>query len=224
MPYLITHSLISSWNYLYSCYESAYDSAWESFMKTLNREPTEVTEEMHNGLVFEDLVYKIASYKREPISLNNGEYGLALGDCIEPLGNKWISGANEVAKYLYDAQTQVKLSTTMTVDGIDLFVYGILDGLKEGVIYDVKFSNKSFHSADLAGKYLDSSQHPTYFALCPEATKFVYLVSDGEDVYTEVYTPKITRPFAEIASEFLTSLKVMNLLDVYKEKWLTKAS
>lgn len=253
MSYLITQSLISSWNYLFSCtgmYEHLYDSAYESFMQTLNRVPTETTPEMQNGIDFENLCYTLATTKplkqfdhgrtveydfckfpygeidgvRTPEQLPNGEWGYVYGDIIEPIPNskEWLSGAWQIVPYLKNAQLQVKLSSEITVNGLDLYVFGILDGLKEGVIYDVKFSNKSFHSADLAGKYLESPQHPTYFQLCPEAKKFIYLVSDGEDLYTEIYTPKITRPFTEIASEFLTSIEQMGLLDVYKEKWQSK--
>jgi len=224
MSYLITQSLISAWNYLFSCYEQAYDSAYESFMQTLNRVPTETTPEMQNGIDFENLCYTLAQSDKEPVLLPNGEWAYTYGDVIEPIPNSkdWYEGAKQIVPYLRNAQLQVKLSSEVTVNGIDLYVFGILDGLKEGVIYDVKFSNKSFHSADLAGKYLESPQHPTYFQLCPEAKKFIYLVSDGEDLYTEIYTPKITRPFTEIASEFLTSIENMGLLDTYKEKWQSK--
>lgn len=105
---------------------------------------------------------------------------------------------------------------------MDLLLYGILDALKAGTIYDVKFSNKSFGSAELAGKYLDSPQHSAYFYLIPEAHTFKYLVSDGEDLYTETYTRDATIPFPELAKMFLTSLDAMRLLDVYKEHWKSK--
>lgn len=86
----------------------------------------------------------------------------------------------------------------------------------------MKFLNKSFNSADLAGKYLNSAQHPAYFYLVPEAVEFIYLVSDGEDLYTERYTPDSCRPFEDIAKEFIQSLKCMGLYEVYKEHWKAK--
>ena len=117
--------------------------------------------------------------------------------------SKWENGIKRVATVIKGAQTQVKAYNELTVAGTDLLVYGVLDALKAGTIFDVKFINKSFGSAELAGKYLDCSQHPAYFYIVPEAQKFVYLVSDGEDLYTETYTPHNSRPFAEIAKEFL---------------------
>ena len=94
--------------------------------------------------------------------------------------------------------------------------------MKAGSIYDVKFLNKSFGSADLAGKYLHSPQHPAYLYLAPEALDFTYLVSDGQDLYTERYTRRMARPIQDIASEFIRFLRVSGLMDVYREKWKAK--
>ena len=104
---------------------------------------------------------------------------------------------------------------------VTVLVELLRDALKAGIIYDVKFSNKGFGSADLAGKYLDSPQHSTYFYILPEARAFQYLVSDGVDLYTETYTPAQSRPLSEIVDEFIRSLEAMKLLDVYKAKWLS---
>lgn len=204
--YLLTHSLVNSWVYLMDCYEAAYDNAYEDFIKTLNREPKEPTEAMMNGREFEDLVYQIADGRPHP-KLEN---------------HKWYAGASELAKFIANAPDQIPLYGNTKIHGMDILVYGILDSLKAGVIYDVKFSNKSFGSADIVGKYLNSPQHPTYFFLCPEATDFVYLISDGEDIYTERYTRKMTRDFHEVAEEFFSFLETANLLETYKEKWDTE--
>ena len=205
MPrYLITKSLIESWSYFYSCHEKYESDAMNRFLKTLKREPVEESEAMANGREFEDEVYKQAS-----------------GIARKP-HRKWENGIRDVAAFIEGAQTQVKAYNELTVNGIDLLVYGVLDALKAGTIYDVKFSNTKFKDADLAGKYFDCSQHPAYFYIVPEAQKFIYLVSDGEDLYTETYTPHNSRPFAEIAKEFLDSLEAMNLLELYKEKWVCR--
>ena len=117
---------------------------------------------------------------------------------------------------------QIKAQRELSLGSMSLLVYGIMDALKAGIIYDVKFSNKGFGSAELAGKYLDSPQHPAYFYIEPEAREFQYLVSDGVDLYTETYTRANSRPFKEIAEEFLASLDAMNLLSIYKEKWAAR--
>lgn len=204
MRYLITQSLISSWNYLHSCREECEEEAYADFLATLNREPKEATKAMQNGIDFENLVYSIAA-------------GRVLDESV-----KWFYGASAVATYIKGTPVQVKAQRELTIGDTTILAYGILDALKAGTIYDVKFSNKSFGSADLAGKYLDSPQHPAYLYMVPESSRFVYLVSDGNDLYTEEYTRKNTRPFEDIVKEFLESLKAMNLLDVYKAKWESK--
>ena len=210
MRYLITQSLIGSWNYLMSCREENYEEVYQDFLNTLNRVPRQSTPEMQNGIDFENIVYSLAND-----TFQQAEYP------DEPGQHKWYAGAKAVADVIKGAPVQVKAYRDLTVGDMDFLVYGIMDALKAGVIYDVKFSNKSFGSAELAGKYLDSPQHPTYFYLEPEATEFQYLVSDGTDLYTETYTRKNSRPFPEIVSEFIGSLAAMNLLDVYKDKWAT---
>ena len=204
MSYLITQSLVSSWNYLHQCREESQESAYNDFLNTLNRITKETTPEMQNGIDFENEVYKAAA---------------GIPRSAHP---KWENGINAVATLIKGAPVQVTAQRELTIGSMNLLVYGVLDALKAGTIFDVKFSNKGFGSAELAGKYLDSPQHPTYFFIVPEAQEFKYLVSDGEDLYTECYTRKNSRPFEDIAKEFLESLEAMKLLDIYKSKWVAK--
>lgn len=204
MSYIITQTLLSSWGYVFSCHEEYREDAYMSFINTLNRIPKESTLEIQNGIDFENEVYKEA-----------------LGISREP-HKKWERGIKAVATPLIGSTVQVKAQRELSVGGLDLLAYGILDALKAGTIYDVKFSNKSFGSAELAGKYLDSPQHPAYLYMVPEAREFTYLVSDSEDLYTETYTRKNSRPFSEIVEEFLQSIDAMGLMPVYREKWQAK--
>lgn len=221
MRYLITQSLLGSWGYLFSCMEEYHDQAYEDFLTTLRREKKETTPEMQNGIDFENLVYEIAEGLYQP-ELELGDPVRAMGDTVitqKYSYHKWYNGAKAVATVIKGAQVQVKASRELTVAGMDFLVYGILDALKAGSIYDVKFLNKSFGSAELAGKYLESPQHHAYFYLIPEAVDFTYLVSDGQDLYTERYTPDMCKPFPDIVSQFIASITSMGLLDVYKEHW-----
>ena len=202
--YLITKSLIEAWSYAYSCYESVAGDAYQSFLATLRKEPVTQSEEMLNGIAFEDDVYALCA---DPNAL---------------VHEQWYNGAHLVAKEFAGARLQVRMQRELSVHGMDFLVYGILDGLKAGVIKDCKYSNKGFGSADLQGKYLECSQHPAYFYLVPSAYRFDYVVSDGEDIYIESYTPGNTRPFADIVDEFIRSLEDMGLLEEYKAHWQTK--
>lgn len=199
--YLITQSLLASWNYVFSCYETNNDQAYSDFIETLNRKKRETTDAMKNGIDFENEVYKQS--KGEPRSPHP----------------KWESGIKAVAEIIKGAPVQITVQRELQVSGYQLLVYGIMDSLKAGTIYDVKFCNKSFHSAELAGKYIDSPQHPAYLYAVPEAQRFIYLVSDGTDLYTETYTRNNSKPFEDIAKSFIFFLETSGLMPVYKEKW-----
>ena len=202
MRYLITQSLLSAWSYLFDCYEGCEEDAKTDFLNALNRVPKEKTQAMLNGIEFESEVYRQAhGLSREP-------------------HEKWETGIRKVAKIIGSAPVQVKAKREIAVGGMTFLVYGILDALKAGVIYDVKFYNKSLGADDVYGKYLGSPQHPTYFYIVPEATEFRYLVCDGEDVYEESYDKENTRDIGEIIGHFIDWLAQEDLLTVYKEKWV----
>ena len=202
--YLITQSLLSAWSYVHSCYEGCEEDAMESFLAALRREPSEITEAMQNGIDFENAVYAEASGQ------------------MRPPHEKWEHGIQQVAAFLKGAQFQVRVQREIRVAGMTFLVYGVLDALHEGIIEDIKFKNKSFGSLDLAGEYFDSPQHPFYFFLVPEARMFRYLVSDGQDIYIEQYTPDETQDAGELIAEFVEFLNVTGLMDTYKQYWAAR--
>lgn len=197
--YLVTHSLLSSW--LYALKENPYEDMTtekdylQEFLTVLRREPTEVTDAMRNGNEFEDLVTNILS-----------------GEADE--SHPWYAAARKAAG-MVGGLAQYKAKAETTIDGIRVLMYGRLDWLRAGVIYDTKFS-KSYDR----GKYLTSTQHPMYFALIPEATEFVYVVCNGTDVWTETYRRDEAADIREIISCFFTWLKDNDLFELYKEKWV----
>lgn len=202
--YLITQSLLSSWNYVHNCWEGCEEDAMASFLATLRREPAEVTEAMQDGIEFENAVYAEAS-------------GL-----LRPLHPKWERGICEVAAFLKGAQFQVRAQREIQLAGMTFLVYGVLDALQAGIISDVKFKSKSFGSLDLAGEYFDSPQHPFYFFMVPEARLFRYLVSDGTDLYIEQYTPDETPDAGELIAEFVDFLNVTGHMETYKKNWAAR--
>lgn len=202
--YLITQSLLSSWNYVHNCWEGCEEDAMASFLATLRREPAEVTEAMQDGIEFENAVYAEAS-------------GL-----LRPLHPKWERGICEVAAFLKGAQFQVRAQREIQLAGMTFLVYGVLDALQAGIISDVKFKSESFGSLDLAGEYFDSPQHPFYFFMVPEARLFRYLVSDGTDLYIEQYTPDETPDAGELIAEFVDFLNVTGHMETYKKNWAAR--
>lgn len=202
--YQITQSLLSSYAYQFDCREECREDARESFLSSLRREESETTEAMQNGINFENIVYSLANGR--PVPMN---------DDFE----KWSNVAGQISKIITGAQIQVRLTREIEVDGMTFLLVGVLDALKAGIIYDVKFKNKSFNSIDVYGDYYDSPQHSAYFYLCPEAYAFKYLVSDGESLYIETYYPEDTVFIGDLISNFIDGIKASGDFETYKEHW-----
>lgn len=200
--YLMTHSLLSSW--LYSMRDNPYEDmtterdSYAEFLTTLRREKTPPTDAMKDGIAFEDLV----------LAITHGE-----GDTEDP----WYRAAREAASYVVDGAAQFKAHKELVLnDGTRILLYGRIDWLKAGVIYDTKFSR----SYDV-GKYVDSTQHPVYFELVPDAYEFTYLVSNGSTLWPETYRRDETPDIRPTIENFIDFLKIQGLYDLYREKWVT---
>lgn len=202
MRYLITHSLLSAW--LYSMKDNPYEegddpekeTALQEFLHVLRREPTPTTPAMQNGIDFENLVTSILEGKTVAET------------------EKWYDAAVKVAGMIRGAKLQYVASKPVTIAGMEFLLYGRLDALKEGRIYDIKFS-QSYER----GKYRDSTQHPMYCKLIPEAMNFTYIISNGQDVWTEVYWWDEVQRIEPIIADFVAWLNDMNLMETYKEHW-----
>lgn len=203
MHYLMTHSLLGSW--LYAMRDNPYEDAtterdpYAEFLQVLRREPTETNQAMQKGIDFEDLVTAIIKNDQEGMKQNP----------------QWFDAACKIAEIIGDGLLQYRARKTITVAGIDFVLYGRLDALSAGVIYDIKFSG----SYDV-GKYIDSTQHPTYLELVPEANEFVYLVSNGTQVWTtDRYRRDEVRDIREVIADFIEWLNSNDLMSVYMEHW-----
>lgn len=192
--FLITQSLLSSWLWSYKL-----ESGYEDFLKTLRREPIQQNKAMLEGIRFENVLNA---------TLNGAE--------IEPT-HEWYKPITELAGVLSGAQQQVRLSRDITLQGIPFVLCGVLDFLKAGVITDTKYS-KTYR----VGKYLDSVQHPMYFALVPEASGFQYKVCDGKYVYTETYRPDEVEPIERTIKQFMDFLDRQGLVEIYCNNWRSK--
>lgn len=187
----ITQSLLSAWEYSFKT-----DDGYEDFLRTLNREKKQPTKQMLDGIRFENC-------------LNAMLDGFGL-----PWDHEWYSVINEMANELDGAQKQVTLFKEIEVDGQPLLLHGVLDYLREGHIWDCKFS-KRYH----LNKYLNSPQTAMYLALVPEAFDFTYIVSDGNYVYRERYPREIVPPIEIEIRHFMEYLKKHELWNIFEEKW-----
>ena len=223
MRYLMTQSLLSSWQWLskardaYPFDEDKADAAEAKaeadFLRALRRERGEPSPAMLAGRGFEALCYDIADGRFRPG--RNVESG-------EPMFPPTYPGALQVARIINGGVWQVKLSKQISVGGRDFLLYGILDAVKAGTIYDIKYKTRSLGSVELPALYADSPQHPMYFALCPEATRFEYLVSDGQLMYAEAYERGDVAPIEATIGDFMEYLNRACLTGVYERHWVAR--
>ena len=187
----ITQSLLSSFEWVFR-----KDDGYDSFLKTLNREKEPPTKAMLDGIRFENCLNNV---------LNGEEI---------TWDHEWFDPIREMKNELWGAQQQVTLFSETVVDGQLFLLHGVLDYLREGHIWDCKFSKKYE-----LGKYLTSPQHPMYLTLVPEARDFTYIVSDGKYVYRERYPRDIVPPVEPIIKNFMVFCKKYNIWDTYIKKW-----
>lgn len=233
MRYLMTQSLLSSWQWLYKARDAyPYDEdkadaaeakAEADFLRVLRRERREPSPAMLAGRDFEALCYDIADGRFRPGFSPNGAYEPNFGEVMgAPEFPPAYPGALQVARVINGGAWQVKASKRVSVGGRDFLLYGVLDALKAGVIYDIKFKSRPLGSVELPGLYADSPQHPMYFALCPEASRFEYLVSDGAALYTESYERGDVAPVETIIGDFMGYLDRACLVSVYEHHWAAR--
>ena len=195
--FMVTHSLLSAWSYALKENPHAEndEDPMIGFMKTLRREPSVATEAMQLGIKFEMLV--------TDIMYGNGDKK-----------NKWYKAAFDVARIIEGAQLQVAAKKEAAIYEIPVLLYGRIDALKAGVIYDIKYTEKYE-----AGKYLRSTQHPMYLELIPEAQEFTYLVFDGSNVFPETYRRDEPLDIKWIIEIFFKWLEIQGLTGVYRQYW-----
>ena len=218
--YMITHSFLTSW--LYSLRDNPFsvdEDPWASFLSTLRREPSEPSEAMQNGIAFENLITAIIngqeSYGWKPADPKNDAAGM-VPKAVEEW--HWYEAAKIIAEVLKGAALQLKVSKIVPGSQWDWLLYGRMDAVKGGVIYDIKFSKRYER-----GKFLTSTQHPMYLELLPEADRFVYLISNGTEVWSETYLREDTSPVLPWIEDFTSWLKAHALLDTYKQYWEAKS-
>lgn len=190
--YYITPTLLNSWQY------NINNGTLEDFIKVLNKEQFEITENIQKGFEYE--AYMQENYE-------------------ETLGGAY----------------QVKVSKEYG----DYLLYGIIDCLKGGIIYDYKYTANYE-----VGKFFNNHQTLMYLEMVPEAKKMIYLITNkfnkveypdiefkssekvvyevGE-IFKEEYTKDLFPETIEsVLHKFIEWLKAYNLYDLYTEKWKCK--
>lgn len=121
----------------------------------------------------------------------------------------------EFSPIIANGAFQVKLTKKVYVNGMPIILYGVLDVLKAGRIYDIKRVVRY-----QARKYKGSHQHPMYLYLAPSTWDFTYLVCDDKNNHHyENYIRENCEDILEVISQFLSWLKSRDLFDIFIQNW-----
>ena len=198
MKLRITQTLLSSWLWVYK-----KDDGYAEFLSTLRREKKPQTAAQLDGIRFENVINNVLD-----------------GAPIDPK-HEWLDVVLDITDELWGASQQVTVFREIEVQGATFLLHGVLDFLKQGVIYDTKFSKRYE-----VGKYLDSPQTSMYLALVPEARLFEYIISDGKYVYREKYPRDLLgdgiEPIEDTINNFMNFLDRQNLQDEFIKNWEVK--
>ena len=202
--YLITPTLINSYQYYIDDeFKSPADSRAD-FLKTLSKEKFEPNQAMQKGIDFEnDIKAKCDGY----ILLDgkkNPDYETVCGEITEIVkGGLW----------------QESVKKDLQIGNQEFLLYGRTDVIKRDTVYDIKYTS----NYEL-GKFLNSAQHLIYL-YCTGLPKFKYLISNGKDFWQEDYfnNVNIENEIKSKINNFLSYLENDNeAKNLFETKWRAK--
>lgn len=190
-------------------------------------------------------------YYITPTLLNSWQYNIKNGtleDFIKVLNKEEFEPTQSILKgFEYEKYMQKNFEETLngayqvklSKEYGDYLLYGIIDCLKGGIIYDYKYTQNYE-----VGKFFNNHQTLMYLEMVPEAKKMIYLITnkfnkieypDMEfkdvskieyevgDIFKEEYTKDMfPETIDSILHKFGQWLKQYNLYDLYVEKWKCK--
>lgn len=193
----------------------------------------------------------MAKYYITPTLLNSWQYNIKNGtleDFIKVLNKEQFEPTESILKgFEYEKYMQENYKETLngayqvkvSKEYGDYLLYGIIDCLKGGIIYDYKYT-KNYE----VGKFFNNHQTLMYLEMVPEAKKMIYLITNkfnkieypdiefkttakieyevGE-IFREEYTKDLFPETIEsVLHKFIEWLKTYNLYELYAKKWKCK--
>lgn len=200
--YIVTPSLLNAWAYIWLSAANVREA--ESDTMSLEDKQADAQKK-----AYDEFLNTLNRIKLPP-----NEYmkrGIEFED-------KCYKGETIISPIIEGGSYQIVGTKTINVCGLNILLYGKLDVLKGGVIYDIKRVIR--YSPQ---KYQKSYQHGFYFELFPDAKKFTYLVYDDMDkLHQETYYRDECTDIQTIVRMFLKWLQDNDLMEIYKIKWNSK--
>ena len=200
-PLLVTPSLLNSWLYIWLSRDNVKESANDAIC-------LEDKQDLAMQKSYDEF---LGTLRREQTPPNEN---MLRGIQYEEDCYKGLTDASPIIK---GGAFQIVGKKYVVVDNVPFLMYGRLDVLKNGIIYDIKRVTRY-----ATQKYLHSAQHGFYLDLFQDARQFTYLAFDGNKLHQETYYRGQYKPTEAILSDFIQWLRENNLWDVYASLWASK--
>lgn len=200
-PLLVTPSLLNSWLYIWLSRNNVKENANDAIC-------LEDKQDLAMQKAYDEF---LSTLRREQTPPNEN---MLRGIKYEDDCYKGLTDASPIIK---GGAFQIVGKKDVVVDNVPFLMYGRLDVLKNGIIYDIKRVTRY-----ATQKYLHSAQHGFYMDLFPNASQFTYLAFDGNKLHQETYYRDQYKPTEAILSDFIQWLRENNLWDVYASLWASK--
>ena len=200
-PLLVTPSLLNSWLYIWLSRDNVKESANDAIC-------LEDKQDLAMQKAYDEF---LGTLRREQTPPNEN---MLRGIQYEDDCYKGLTDASPIIK---GGAFQIVGKKDVVVDSVPFLMYGRLDVLKNGIIYDIKRVTRY-----ATQKYLHSAQHGFYLDLFTNANQFTYLAFDGNKLHQETYYRGQYKPTEAILSDFIQWLRENNLWDVYASLWASK--
>ena len=206
----ITATLLNSWQYIWDCKNYVYEGendeiCYEEKLKEAQEKAKQDFINMLNRIPTPDNEFMKKGREFE---------------------DKVCSGNDSVfSPIVENGIFQLKITKNIDIDGVPVILYGVLDVLKKGKIYDIKRVQKYKYP-----KYKTSHQHTLYLFLVPEAIDFEYLICDDkvespiiekrkEAYHHEHYIRENCEDIISVLRNFINYLKANDLFEIWINKW-----
>lgn len=211
--YRVTATLLNSWQNIFDCKDYVFESeddeiSYEEKLEDAREKAKQEFINMLNRVPVEDNIYMQKGREYEDFVCSGGD------GIFSPI----IEGG----------AFQVTIKKNIQIDDITICLYGVLDVLKQGRIYDIKRVTKYKYP-----KYKKSHQHSIYLYLVPEAIDFTYIICDDnidsplaekrrDAHHFENYIRENCEDIEQVLRDFISYLKQNDLIEIFKSKWLQK--
>lgn len=181
MKYLITSSLLDSFDWLKNAPKSWQQKAQDEFVAMIRREPRPPSEACQRGIDFENLVCQNCNTMTDEEFKNHAKLYYEKKGIVGYDNEIAVFNTLEVAKACRNGNQQVPVIKDVVLGGKEYHLFGYADIVFPNKIIDIKTTGKYTEGYN----YVKRSQHYLY-SLCTGINTFEYIVAD----YKESKAPK----------------------------------